>query len=348
MRLPHAFCAVAICLAAVSPALAQEGPTRRIEALVSKYAADARFRGSVLVVRRGKPAFERAYGVADEEWRVPNDLSTRFEVASLTKQFTGAAILLLAQDGRLDPTDPITKYYPGGPESWRAITIEQLAQHTSGLPANEIADFPKGICTPYTPDELIRTFAGRPLLAPPGTQWKYTNTEYYLLAYIIEKVSGMSYGEFLSTRIFEPLKMHDSGFASTLAIVPHMAAGYAREGAHLRHRDYFDRSLEIGAGGVYTTPRDLWTWSRALSDDRLLRAPWRARMFAPSAAGNYGYGWFVDSLPRPRQYHEGSDPGFAAFEIRLPRDDDFIVVLSNLEDAPVREIATGIEALLER
>ena len=314
---------------------------------MAKYAADGRFRGSVLVARRAKVTFERSYGMANEAWQIPNDPSTRFEIASLTKQFTGAAILLLAQDGKLSPGDTVTKYYPQGPESWRAITVEQLVKHTSGLPTNEIADFPKGIATTYTPDELIQTFAKRPLLAPPGTQWKYTNTEYYLLAYIIEKVSGISYGDFLSKRIFQPLGMHDSGFASTLAIVPHMAEGYAREDGHLRHRDYFDRSLEIGAGGVYSTPRDLWTWSRALSEGLLLQDPWRAKMFEPSRQGDYGYGWFVETKPRRKQYHEGSDPGFAAFEIRLPEDDAFIVVLANVEDAPVREMAEKIEDLLE-
>jgi D-alanyl-D-alanine carboxypeptidase len=338
---------VTVALLLLGPALAiAQSYKAKADEFLNGFTTSGKFRGVVLVAKDGKPVYQRTYGNAVESWSVPITPNTRFELASLTKQFTGAAILLLAQEGKLNLDDPVSKYYSQAPASWLNITIRQLVHHTSGLPNNEMADFSKGICAPYTPDELIKTFRDRPLKFRPGMSWSYTNTEYYLLAYIIESLTGERYGEFLSHRIFRPLGMNDSGFAPTLAVIPQMADGYSREGGSLRYRNYFDRSLEIGAGGVYSTAGDMLRWNAALDKDVLLQDQWRQVMFVPSSPGNYGFGWFVESGPHPRQYHEGSDPGFAAFEIRYPQDHAFVIVLSNLEDAPVRIIASGLGVLL--
>jgi len=300
------------------------------------------FRGNILVERDSVIILEKSYGLAVEGWNIPNTSRTRFEIASLSKQFTAAAILQLADAGKLSLDDPVGKYYRDAPQTWHGITIHQLLTHTSGIPNNEIKDFTKGIATPYTLDELVRTFRDRPLAFAPGTKWAYTNTEYYLLAYIIECVSGEKFAEYLERHIFEPLKMVHSGFASTLAVIPEMAEGYAFENGRLRHRDYFDRSLETGAGGIYTTARDLVLWNRALDAPGLLTSRSLDLMFSPHPPGNYGYGWFVDGAPRRRIYHEGGDPGFAAFEARYPDQHLLIVVLSNEDDSPVRETANAL------
>lgn len=318
----------------------------RADTYLQALAGQGRFRGSILVWFKGNIVFEKSYGNAVEAWGLPNTAATKFELASLTKQFTGAGILLLAQSGKLSVNDAVSKYFAGAPDSWKEITIHQLVTHTSGIPNNELKDFTKGICVPYTIDELIGTFRARPLKFKPGMDWSYTNTEYYLLAYIIEKVSGKTYSEYLAENIFKPLGMKDSGFASSLAIVPQMAEGYAREGNGLRHRDYFDRSLEVGAGGAFSTVEDMLRWNQALNSERLLSHKCVEMMFAPSSPGNYGYGWFIQTTPRLKEFHEGSDPGFAAFEARYPRDQAFVIVLSNLEDAPVRAIANDLGALL--
>jgi len=218
--------------------------------------------------------------------------------------------------------------------------------HTSGLPNNEIKDFTKGIDVPYTPEELIATFRDRPLKFAPGTKWAYTNTEYYLLAYLVEKLSGESYGEYLAHHVFQPLGMKDSGFAPTTAVLPQLAEGYARDGNRLRHSDCFDRSLELGAGGVHSTAADLLLWDQALYTEKLAPARYMKQVFRANNTGSYGYGWFVTGPPEDeRIWHEGSDPGYAAFIIRRPARGLFIVVLSNLEDAPVREIAGKLETL---
>ena len=301
------------------------------------------FRGTILVEKNGQVIVNRSYGLAVEEWQVPNSADTRYEIASVTKQFTAAAILQLADSGKLQVSDPISKYYPDAPPSWSGITIHQLLTHTSGLPNNELANFTKGICTPYTPDELIRTFRDRPLASPPGTKWAYTNTEYYFLAYLIEKLSGESYGSYLTHHIFEPLRMIHSGYAATVAVVPRLAEGYTREGGILRHRDYFDRSLEIGAGGIHTTAGDLVLWNKALDSPGFLSAHALQAMFVAHPPGNYGYGWFVETSPRQKDYHEGGDPGFAAFEARYPDQHIVVLVLSNEDDSPVRDIARAME-----
>lgn len=314
---------------------------------VTAFAETKDFRGVVLVARNGQVLFQKAYGNAVEEWNIANALDTKFELASLTKQFTGAAILLLAQAGKLDVNAPVTQYFAQAPESWRGITIKELVTHTSGLPNNELKDFNKGICAPYTPEELIATFESRPLKFKPGTDWAYTNTEYYLLAYIIQLVSGEPYTDFLASHVFQPLGMNASGFAPTLAVIPKMANGYKKDGKSLRHRDYFDRSLEIGAGGVYSTASDMLRWSDALNGEKLLNRKSLDLMFTPSSPGNYGFGWFIETgKNQTKEYHEGSDPGFAAFEIRYPAEKAFVIVLSNIEEAPVRVIANGLGDLL--
>ena len=347
------FCRVAIPLLALflsgAAAESQELDSSfqaRADAYVRALAGQGRFRGSILVWSKGNTVLEKSYGSAVEAWSIPNVPATKFELASLTKQFTGAGILLLAQSGKLNVNDPVSKYFVGAPDSWKEITIHQLVTHTSGIPNNELKDFTKGICVPYTIDELIGTFRDRPLKFKPGSAWNYTNMEYYLLAYVIQKVSGKAYGEYLTENIFKPLGMKDSGFASTLAIVPQMAEGYAREGNGLRHRDYFDRSLEVGAGGAFSTVEDMLRWNQALNSERLLSRKWLEMMFAPSWPGNYGYGWFIQTAPRLQEFHEGSDPGFAASEARYPQDQAFVIVLSNLEDAPVRAMANDLGALL--
>ena len=316
------------------------------DAYVSRLPPQKHFSGTILVEQNGRILLKRSYGLADESWNVPNTVDSRFEIASVSKQFTAAAILQLAEAGRLSVHDSVSKYYPQAPAAWQDITIEELLSHTSGLPNNGVKDFPKGLAVPYSIEELIQTFRDRPLGAAPGTKWAYTNTEYYLLAYLIEHLSGEDYGTYLANHIFKPLKMSHSGFAGTLTIIPKMAQGYTRENGRLRLRDYFDRSLEVGAGGIHTTVDDLVLWNHALDAPGFLTAQSLSEMFSVHPPGNYGYGWFIDTKPVRRTYHEGGDPGFAAFEARYPDQHLLIIVLSNEDDSPVRDVSLAIAAHL--
>jgi len=312
------------------------------DSYVKGFAPAKHFRGIIVAERNGQVLVEKSYGMAVEEWEIPDSPQTRFEIASVSKQFTAAAILQLADSGKLNVEDPVSKYYPESPSSWKGMTIHHLLTHTSGLPEDEWENFYKGKCTPYTTAEQVKTFRDRPLGFQPGTSWKYRNTDYYLLAYIIEKLSGESYATYLSHHIFEPLKMAHSGFATMAAIVPQMAEGYTREGGALGRREYFDRSMETGAGGIYATAEDLLRWNKALDSPGLLSAHALELMFTAHPPGNYGYGWFVETSPRRKIYHEGGDPGFVAFEARYPDQHVVIIVMANEDDSPVREIADAM------
>ncbi len=180
------------------------------------------------------------------------------------------------------------------------MTIHHLLTHTSGLPENEWENFYKGKAAPYTTEEQVKTFRDRPLGFQPGTAWKYRNTEYYLLAYIVEKLSGESYATYLAHHIFEPLKMTHSGFATMAAIVPQMSEGYSREGSTRIRREYFDRSMETGAGGPYTTAEDMLRWNKGLDSPGLLSAQALDFMFTAHPPGNYGAGWFIETSPGAR------------------------------------------------
>jgi D-alanyl-D-alanine carboxypeptidase len=312
------------------------------DSYVKALAPAKHFRGIIVAERNGQVLVGKSYGAAVEEWQIPNSLETKFEIASLSKQFTAAVILQLVDSGKLNVDDPVSKYYPESPSSWKGMTIHHLLTHTSGLPENAWENFYKGKCAPYTTNEQVKTFRDRPLGFQPGSSWKYRNTEYYLLAFIIEKLSGESYAAYLAHHIFEPLKMTHSGFPTMAAIVPQMAEGYSHEGSTLQRREYFDRSMETGAGGIYTTAEDLLRWNKALDSPGLLSAYALELMFTAHPPGNYGYGWFVETSPRRRIYHEGGDPGFVAFEARYPDQHVVVIVLANEDDSPVRDIADAM------
>jgi CubicO group peptidase (beta-lactamase class C family) len=320
----------------------------RAEAYLRPLATRSEFMGAVLVARDGDVLFEKAYGLADAEWSVPNSTDTKFEIASLTKQFTAMAILQLVAQGKLRLDDPVPKFYPESPAAWEKVTVHHLLTHTSGIPNNdEPADYNKGICATYKPLELIATFRNKPLKFAPGTDWAYTNTEYYLLGYIIERLSSLSYGEYLLKNIFAPAGMKDSGYLPTDAVVAHMARGYKRQGSELRHGMFFDRSLELAAGGIHTTVHDMLRWDQVLYTEKLLDRHELDLMFTPHPPGEYGYGWFIRTEHgRVIISHEGGDPGFTAYEARFPQDRTFLIVLSNFESSPVRKIADDLATML--
>ncbi|MBV8052572.1 MAG: beta-lactamase family protein [Acidobacteriaceae bacterium] len=237
-------------------AFGQTDRTKSLEgedAYIRSEAATHFFRGAVLVGIDGKIVFEKAYGLGDEEWGADNTAHTKFRIASLSKQFTAACLLLLQERGRLNVRDPISQYLAGLPEVWRTITVHQLLTHTSGIPnytsSSEIARINR---TGATPQQMIELVAKKPLDFTPGTNWSYSNTGYILLGMIVEKVSGQAYADFLKTNIFQPLGMRDSGYDKANEILKERASGYQnyrrshrKRGLHryecsiLRGRDLF-------------------------------------------------------------------------------------------------------------
>jgi D-alanyl-D-alanine carboxypeptidase len=315
---------------------------KREDAYLASEAAHNWFRGAVLVGINGRIELEKGYGFADQEWKVPNSPATRFRIASMTKQFTAACILLLQERGRLNVHDPISKYLANLPAAWQSITIHQLLTHTSGIP--DYTDAPgmnELFRTGATPQQMIDLVADTPLLFKPGSKFSYTNTGYILLGMTIEKLSGESYAAFLAANIFTPLGMADSGYDEASAILSRRASGYDRKDGQLINADFIDMSIPYAAGGIYSTVEDLYRWNEGLANGKLLSAESLREMFAeyPETAslhghygyqGHYGYGvGVIERFDRTLYYHGGGVTGFSSYILRFPSEHICIVVLSN-------------------
>src|SRR5215813_4977735 len=201
----------------------------RMDQVVQSYVSNKQFMGTVLVARGDQIVFSKGYGSANLEWAIPNTPQTKFRLGSITKQFTAASILLLEERGKLKTDDPVKKYMPDAPAAWDKVTIFHLLTHTSGVPSfTSFPDFQSHEWQTMTPQQLVDWFRDKPLEFEPGTKWNYSNSGYVLLGYLIEKISGQSYAEFVQQNIFTPLGMKDSGYDSNSAIIERRAAGYSR------------------------------------------------------------------------------------------------------------------------
>lgn len=338
-------CAILLLLVTGAGCAAQDFATQA-DAYLKTY-RPRQFMGVVLVARAGKVLFKKAYGYADLENNVPNTPQTKFNICSLTKQFTGLAILQLAEHGKLKLSDPVARYYEEAPPAWEKITVYHLLSHTSGIPdPASLTEFPKGIAQPYTPKELISIVRDKPLDFPPGARRKYSNEGYYVLGYIIERASGQRYADYIRQNILEPIGMRDSGYESNTALLKYRASGYTVEGSSIQHADYVDWSIPYAAGALYSTVEDMWRWDGALYTEKLLDRTSLERLFTPDQSG-YNYGWFIKTENgRQKIYHEGGNPGYAAFIARYPADRTVVIVLSNLEVAPASKIGDDLARLL--
>jgi CubicO group peptidase (beta-lactamase class C family) len=303
----------------------------KIDALMQAY--DGAVPGAaVLLLHNGQTVIRRGYGLADLEQGAPVTPATNFRLASVTKQFTAAAILLLAEEGLLGLDHPARRWLPSLPAASDAVTIRQLLTHTSGL-----IDYEEVIPASMTAQlhdsnvlELLET-QDRAYF-PPGTAWRYSNSGYALLALIIERASGRPFAEFLRERIFQPLGMtgtvaHQEGVST----VANRAFGYSDVNGAWERTDQSPTSAVQGDGGIYSSIDDLAKWDAALGDDRLLGTAWRRLAFAPATptddpAVEYGFGWRItgDSL-----WHSGETVGFRNVLVRFPERRMTVVILTN-------------------
>ena len=309
-----------------------------------------KFMGAASVTVNGKTIFSAACGWADAEWNVKNSVDTRFAIASITKELTAAAVLLLHQEEKVSLSDPIGKYVLNLPESWRSATIHQLLTHTSGVPIYTASPDYKQVNPDLSrlkllsdiPSELLSMVRDRPLMYPHGQKFTYNNSGYILLGMLIEKVSGMPYERFIQVRLFDRLEMRDSGYDDPRKLIARRARGYALDGNQLRNADSFDPRLAWSAGAFYSTIGDLTRWSDALAQGKLLSADLTKRMFQgnPEAASqdpyqqtaHYGYGVVLTQrFNRPLQYHGGGIAGYNSVLQRYPEEKVVIAVLSNLD-----------------
>jgi CubicO group peptidase (beta-lactamase class C family) len=299
----------------------------------------------VLVARNGKILFEKGYGLADLEHRVPVTPQTIFRIGSVTKQFTATAILKLQKEGRLSVNDKLSKYFPDFPHG-DEVTLRELMNHTSGI-HDYVPSQWSDVTKPTTPEAIIEGIEKHPYDFDPGTQWRYDNSGYTLLGYIVEKVSGQSYGDFLRENFFQPQGMTNTGVYHTLLGLSHEALGYSLGTKGFEPAFYIDPSWNGGDGALYSTVEDLYRWNEGIFNDRVLDAASLNTAFTPVAteAGQlnsgdgYGFGWFVGRYRGLRDIsHGGSVPGFSCTLLRLPDEKFTVAVLANAE--PGRTNAT--------
>lgn len=322
---------------------------------------------AVLVVKDGKIVFERGYGVT--ELRSPSkiDERTNFRLASVTKQFTAMAIMLLVRDGKLRYDEPLTAIFPDFPAYGRAITIRMLLNHTSGL-----EDYEDLMPTPdaKVPVEQVQIQdAGVVELLQhqsstkfrPGSKWEYSNSGYVLLGVIVERVSGESLPDFLHDRIFSPLKMNSTvAYVRGKNEVPNRAFGHTLENGMWKQTDQSPTSATLGDGGVYSSLEDLAKWDRVLRNNSLLSAgDMRAALTPVNVPGvvepegtpaDYGFGWFLNSYKgHQRMWHYGETVGFRSAIQRFLNDDLTIIVLCNRADLNPSALSLQIaDVYLER
>ena len=343
---------------------ANPDPAAQIDSLMSGVSSSTPG-AAVLVIKDSRPVFERGYGVSDLRTLHKIDEHINFRLASVTKQFTAMAIMLLVHDGKLRYDQSLTDIFPEFPAYGKTITVRHLLNHTSGL-----LDYEDLMAKQYgnTPEDQIPQIKDAGVLAllekanttkfPAGTKWEYSNSGYCLLAMVVGKVSGKPFSEFLHDRIFAPLQMtntlaHEKGKNE----IPNRAYGHTPQGSAWRETDQSSTSATLGDGGVYTSLADLVRWDNALQNHTLLsEKEMQPALTAvhPSSAPpqenghpvSYGFGWYVDPYHgHPRMWHYGETVGFRTSIQRFPADHLTVVVLCNRVDLSAIDLALKVADL---
>jgi CubicO group peptidase (beta-lactamase class C family) len=329
----------------LSVAAAAEDTVARLNGIVESYVSSKQFMGSVMVEQDGKVLLNKGYGFANMEWEIPNTPATKFRLGSVTKQFTAASILLLEQAGKLKTDDPVKKYIVDAPAAWDKVTIFHLLTHTSGIPSfTGFSDYVTTQGTATTPESLVKRFRDKPLEFQPGEKWSYSNSGYVLLGYIIEKVSGKSYAEFVAENIFKPLGMNDSGYDSNSAVIAHRAAGYVPTPTGPSNAGFIHMSVPFSAGALYSTTEDMMRWENGLFGGKLL-SPASLEKMTTAFKQDYGLGVFVAKENGHRVIgHAGGIDGFNTQVSYYPDDKLKVIVLGNLNGAAPTEIAQKLAA----
>jgi CubicO group peptidase (beta-lactamase class C family) len=303
--------------------------------------------GSVLVARGDDVLFSKGYGSANLEWDIANTPTTKFRLGSVTKQFTAASILLLEERGKLKTDDLVKKHMPDAPAAWEKITIFHVLTHTSGIPS--FTGFPeyrelKMFDSPV--EKTVEKFRDRPLEFEPGEKMVYSNSGYLLLGYLVEKISGQGYEEFLQENIFTPLGMKDSGLDSNSKVIPRRAGGYSRRAdGPVVNADFIHMSIPHGAGALYSTTEDLLRWERGLFGGKVLSETSLERMITPFK-NDYAFGVIVNEVEgRERISHGGGIEGFNTSLAYYPDSEVVTAVLSNQNTGVVDEIARHLATL---
>ncbi len=320
---------------------------QKMDTYLQAWTAEDMFSGTVLVAKDGEIIFQKAYGKADYDKDIANTCDTKFRIASLTKTFTAMAVLQLEQKGLLSVKDSLKKFLPDYPRG-NEITLDMLLNHRSGIVDHTtLGDFNTRRRTEPCPlEETIKTFKNLPLEFPPGTKFEYSNSNYILLGFIIEKVTQKPYAEIIKDQILEPLGMVNSGFEYYQRQIENMAAGHKLKGNNIVPAENRIMQNAHASGAIYSTVGDLFKWDRALYTDKLInKTP--VNKFLMSGPEQYSYGWGKTRIfDKDVLAHMGETEGFRPNIVRYINDDACVIVLSNFEHCPVTRISEDLAAIL--
>ncbi|MFP2909205.1 serine hydrolase [Pyxidicoccus sp. 3LFB2] len=329
---------------------------QEVDRLVTKFHQLRQFNGAVLVADEKGVILKKGYGSANFEWQVPHAPDTKFRLGSITKQFTAMLIMQLVAEGKLSLDDKVTKHLPDyRKDTGDRITVAQLLHHTAGLPNYTAAPgfMQNESRNPYTVAEFVKKACSGDLEFEPGSKMAYSNSGYFVLGAIVEKLTGQTYAQALQQRIFEPLGMKSSGYDVSATVLPKRASGYKPTPTGYTNADYLDMSIPYAAGSMYSTVEDLYRWDRALYLDTLLPAALKQRMFTP-ALNDYALGWGT----RPFKLHDGKTElagvshsgginGFSTLIVRAPERKEVVILLDNTSrGGSLEELATGVLSIL--
>ncbi len=330
---------------------------KELQQLMSVYNQAGQFNGSVLVADQGKIIFEKGYGWANMEWRIPNTPTTKFRLGSITKQFTSMLVMQLVAEGKLSLDDKLSSLLPYyRKDTGGKVTLKHLLTHTSGIPSytDDSKLYPVMSKESIPVKDFVLKYCSGDLQFEPGTNWRYDNSGYFLLGAILEQATGKPYEALLRERIFEPLGMNDTGYDHLAPVIPRRASGYRRipTGTY-DNAEYLDMSVPYAAGSLYSTVEDLYKWDQALYTEKLLPAKYKEIMWTP-VMQNYAFGWGVRSTNGKDDVttgekimaHNGGINGFSSLERRFPEGRELIVLLSNIETGRLNRIADQIHRVL--
>lgn len=306
---------------------------------------------SALVAQDGKVIYRKAFGKANLELDVNMTSENVFEVGSITKQFTSVAILMLLEEGKLNLEDEITKFIPDYPTKGKVITVHHLLTHTSGIKSyTSIQGFGKVMTIDESPLKFIDFFKNEPMDFDPGEKYKYNNSGYFLLGYIIEKVSGISYPKFIQERIFDKINMNSSYYGSHTKLIKNRASGYQKRGG-FSNAQYISLTLPYAAGSIMSTVDDMLKWQTAITNDVFVKEVTIDKAFTNYTLNNgdkinYGYGWSLNELSDvPTIEHGGAIPGYLSMGVFVPSKNVYVILFSNCGCQSPTNTALEIAAL---
>jgi CubicO group peptidase (beta-lactamase class C family) len=328
-----------------APEKNKSGLPKKIGEYINAWSINGKFNGSVFIAKGDSILYNNSFGFAHREFNVANSDSTKFLIGSITKPFTAYGILLLEKQGKLSVDDKLSQYLPDFPNAER-ISIKQLLTHRSGITDyHQFQDWEKNGMLNPSPQSTLSTLLSNPSIFEPGERFSYTNSGYIILGLIIEQVSGTSFSQFIQSEIAKPLGLRNTGVASNIHLIKNLASGYRTTPRETIKPAYIDYNQPYASGNMYSTPYDLWMFTKAVVQSKFLSQEKTSEIF--KIEKYYGYGWGIRDFNGVKAYgHYGAMNGFVGAITYIPDGEYFICFLTNDDNTPEYSIAEDLVKII--